>query len=318
MRFARKSRSAPAPSCRSSVRTWKARCAAKARRPSQARFFAPAIARLRADPQHRDRVADGDAAAHLGAEIARRRLDADDLVVLDVLKRVDGVVADNPGDRARIEEERRRRQRAVDRGPAHQGAPGKAQPEHDLRQPDDALHERIEEHDQDRGEARGDREQVELQQHREADQALDRDEGERSEDAHLAGGQGPVPGPLDAAVEIAVDEVVIGRAGAAHGDGADEEEREMPEIRRRPGGERAKGRGPPARQEQKPPPDRPLDPREAQIGPQGPRRVRSTQCPRTASGSAGLRIGRSCLGSERGAAPFRDPEPRRTLSPLAG
>ena len=51
--------------------------------------------------------------------------------------------------------------------------------------------------------------------------------------ADLPGGNRTRARALDAAVEIAIDDVVPGAAGAAHGEGADEEQREMQEVRRR-------------------------------------------------------------------------------------
>jgi len=64
---------------------------------------------------------------------------------------------------------------------------------------------------------------VELHQHDEADQRLRDQERGGLSDAHLAGRDRPRTGAFNAAVEIAVDDVVPGAAGAAHREGADEE-----------------------------------------------------------------------------------------------
>ena len=57
------------------------------------------------------------------AEQQRRRLDADQRIVLTVLMRIDGVVGDHPGDRAGVEEQRRRVEATEHTGPALQRAP---------------------------------------------------------------------------------------------------------------------------------------------------------------------------------------------------
>ena len=68
-------------------------------------------------------------------------------------------------------------------------------------------------------------------------------------------------------VDVAVDDVVIGAAGAAHGDGADQEEDEMPRVGvALAEGIRRERRRPPAREEEQPPADRPVEPRHPRIG----------------------------------------------------
>ena len=52
-------------------------------------------------------------------------------------------------------------------------------------------------------------------------------------DADLSGRDRARARALDQGVEIAVDDVVPGAAGAAHGEGADEEQREVPQARQR-------------------------------------------------------------------------------------
>ena len=85
---------------------------------------------------------------------------------------------------------------------------------------------------------------------------------------HLPARDRPRAGARNLGVEVAVDDVVIGAAGAAHDDGADQEQNQVPEIREAPagrvGGQR---RRPPARPQQEPPADRPLQPGEPGIGP---------------------------------------------------
>ena len=201
------------------------------------------------------------------AEQQRGGFDADQRIVFAILVGVDGVVADHPGDRAGIEQKRRHIEPAESAGPAHQRAPGKRQPEHDLRPIGDALHERIDHDDGERGDAERDGEAVERDQYGKADKRLQDEEQSRLRDAHLAGRDRPRAGALDGAVEIAIDDVVPGAAGAAHGKGADEKQNEMQDVRRpRVGRDRGERRRPPARQQQQPRADRPVEAGEPQIG----------------------------------------------------
>ena len=84
--------------------------------------------------------------------------------------------------------------------------------------------------------------------------------------AHLSGGQRARARALDLRVDVAVENVVPGRAGAAHGDGADQEEQEVvgigPRVLGRDGGESSR---PPARQQQELPADRTVEPGKAHI-----------------------------------------------------
>ena len=86
-----------------------------------------------------------------------------------------------------------------------------------------------------------------------------------------ARGQGAAARALDAGVDLAIDEVVVGRARAAHGDRADEKEREMSQVRRRARRNAGESRRPPAGQKQKLPADRPIEASELHIG-EKPRR----------------------------------------------
>ena len=68
-------------------------------------------------------------------------------------------------------------------------------------------------------------------QHGKADQRLQDQKQRGLGDADLAGRNGTRAGALDAAVEIAIDDVVPGAAGAAHGEGADEEQGDVGKAR---------------------------------------------------------------------------------------
>jgi hypothetical protein len=104
--------------------------------------------------------------------------------------------------------------------------------------------------DGERGDAERNGEGVEAQQHRQADQRLSHEKQRRLNDADLAGRDRPRTCAFDRGVEIAIDDVVPGAAGAAHGEGADEEQRDMRQARPpRVSGDRRKGGRPPARNE---------------------------------------------------------------------
>src|SRR5262249_61034788 len=74
-------------------------------------------------------------------------------------------------------------------------------------------------------------------------------------------------GTSDAPAESTVDDAVPGAAGAAHGEGADEEQDQMPEVDRGAGLDGSERHRPPARQQQQPGADRPVEAGEPQIGP---------------------------------------------------
>ena len=111
-----------------------------------------------------------------------------------------------------------------------------------------------------------DGEAVELQQHREPDQRLRHQKGAAACDRHLPGRDRPRARALDPAVEVAIDDVVPGAARAAHREGADQEQDDVPEIDRLARGDGGKSGRPPARDEQQPRADRPVEAGEPQIG----------------------------------------------------
>lgn len=176
-------------------------------------------------------------------------LDAGAGVVAQVHVRVDHVVEDRPGGAAGVEEQggrRRRRgeqrghaaaaagagaergrqqQRHAERGEADERAPGEGQPEHELRVVRDALGERVGGDEQQRGHGDGEARGRQLQQHREPRGELDGRVGERGARGEGAAGERPVARPRDERVQVSVPEVVDGAAGAAHDEGAGDEER---------------------------------------------------------------------------------------------
>jgi len=119
-----------------------------------------------------------------------------------------------------------------------------------------------------------DREAVELQQHRQSDQCLNDKEGRRLRHADLPRRNRPRPRPFHQCVEIAIGNVVPGAAGAAHGERANEEQRndegQLAGLADDAGGQR---RRPPAWRQQQPGSDRPIETGEPQIGPQPRRRA---------------------------------------------
>ena len=204
----------------------------------------------------------------LGAltEEQRRRLDADERVVVAILVRVDSVIADHPAYGAGVEQNRRCIETPKGRRPSHQRAPGEGEPEHNLRPVGDPLHERIDRDHRQRGEADEDREPVELQQNRKPEQCLQREKAGGGRDRHLSRRDGARARALNARIEVAIDDIVPGAARPAHGKRADEEQEQMPEVDPHPGVNRGKANRPPARQQQQPRADRAVEARQAQIG----------------------------------------------------
>src|SRR5262249_37253429 len=136
--------------------------------------------------------------------------------------------------------------------------------EHDLGPVGDPLHERIDRYDRERRDSGRDRKAVELYEDDEAEERLRHQEYGGLSDAHLAGRDRPRAGALDLAVEIAVDDVVPGAAGAAQRERADEDQDEVGGARAAlVSGNRRQARRPPARNKQEPGADRPVEPGEA-------------------------------------------------------
>ena len=151
--------------------------------PADQRDRAPARGFDRRQRQRRGRgVESADAELDARAEQAGGRADADDGVVARVLQRVDRVVADRPGEGGRVEQDRREREAREGRAPAHQRPPREGEAERGLRPGGHALHQRVDRDDAERGDPEPDRETVEAQEHREADQRLsDEERGRRAE-----------------------------------------------------------------------------------------------------------------------------------------
>ena len=98
-----------------------------------------------------------------------------------------------------------------------------------------------------------------MQQDREANQRLGEKEQDRAGNCYLTAWNRAGTGPGDDGVEVAIDDVVIGAAGAAHCDRADQKQHHVANAGiadpKRIGGER---RRPPGGQQQQPPADRPV------------------------------------------------------------
>ena len=176
----------------------------------------------------------------------------------------------------------------ADRRAADQRAPGEHDAQPRLRPPGDALHQRIERHQRQRDQRHDLRQRRQRQQHDEADEALRDQPRPRRLQRHRAGGQRAQARALDLGVDVAVEDVVIGAARAAHGDGA---ERGTPARKRRsspvePVAGARDGEAHQARQQQQLPADRPVEPRQLRV--RLPRRgSASVQC--CFSASAGFK-----------------------------
>ena len=107
------------------------------------------------------------------------------------------------------------------------------------------------------------------------DQRLHHQEHHRRLHAHLARRDRPRARALDPCIDVAVDQIVPGAAGAAHDDGADQQQHDVPGIGP-PGavGDGGERRRPPARQQQQPPADRAVETRQPEIGTRPSRRAR--------------------------------------------
>ena len=116
------------------------------------------------------------------------------------------------------------------RRPAQQRAPVEGQAQHRLRPIGDALHERIDGDDRQRGNPEDDREPVKLREHQESRKAERNQECKCLCDAHLARRDRPQLGALNLAIEIAVGNVVQRAARSAHDNGANEEQQPIPRI----------------------------------------------------------------------------------------
>ena len=181
---------------------------------------------------------------------------------------VDRVIAERPGDAGGVKQQRRRRQLSRDRRIAHERPPVEGKAEPGLRPPGDSLHERIGGDQRQRRDAKEDRIRIELQQRQQADGAEKGEKRPCPPDADLAGRYRPQGGARDFRVEIAIDDVVIGAARAAHDEGADREQNGEGKTAfwRGAGPGRGEGKTLPARNEQQPCPDRPVRAHQAQIG----------------------------------------------------
>ena len=125
----------------------------------------------------------------MAAERARGGFHAGQRIVLDVLQRVDRVVADHPQDRSGVEQQRRQRQRARHRRPADQRRPGEDDAEPRLRPPGDPLHERIGRDRREAAERDRLRQAIELQQHDEPDEAQGDEPRPRRAQRHAPAGE---------------------------------------------------------------------------------------------------------------------------------
>ena len=154
-------------------------------------------------------------------------------------------------------------------GVAQRRAEAEGEAHHQLRPPGDPLGQRIQRHQQQRRHAQRLRQTVQLQQDRQPDQQQDGQEHQRLPRAQHSGGQRPTGGARHHSVDVAIPEVVHHAAGGPHHQAADPEQQDQPDRlgRRRAGEQNA----PQPRQEQQPDADRPIDPRQQQIGQPGAR-----------------------------------------------
>ncbi len=133
-----------------------------------------------------------------------------------------------------------------------------------------------------------DRKTVEGEKHAKPGKALREKEHRCLFDADSTGGNGTRPRARDSGVNVAVDNVVPGAARTAHGDSTDEKEDEKRERRPALACERER---PPAGQQQQPPADGAVKPREPRVRTQGRRRMGVHPVLGRGVGDAGLVFG---------------------------
>src|SRR5262245_42938959 len=109
------------------------------------------------------------------------------------------------------------------------------------------------------------RKSIELDQHQQTDQRLRNHEGGGLRDGDLLRGDRARASALDQPIKIAVDEIVPGAACAAHCKCADEEQDNMPGVRKSTLFHAGKTKGPPARHQQQPGTDRQVKTSESQV-----------------------------------------------------
>src|SRR5262249_59066126 len=108
-------------------------------------------------------------------------------------------------------------------------------------------------------------EAIELQQNRKPDERLQHEKSGGGGDRHLSRRNRARTRALDPCVEVAIDDIVPGAARPAHGEGADEEEGEVPDIDPAAGVNCGESGGPPTRPQEQPGTDWPVEAREPQV-----------------------------------------------------
>src|SRR5262249_52242623 len=129
----------------------------------------------------------------------------------------------------------------------------------------DPFHERVDRDHRERRKTHENGEPVELQQDRQSDQRLQDEKNRRRADAHLPRRDRSRAGALDPGIEVAIDDVIPGAAGAAHGESTDEEQDAMPKIDALAGGNGGERNRPPAWDQEEPGTDRAIETRKPQI-----------------------------------------------------
>ena len=114
--------------------------------------------------------------------------------------------------------------------PTEQRAPVEGKSEHGLRPMTESFDEGIERHDRHHAEAEPDGGAVEAEQHGEPDQAQHHHEYKGGARCHLSAGQRAAAGSCHLCIEVAVDQVIIGAASAAHDQRAQREQEQEPWI----------------------------------------------------------------------------------------
>ena len=184
--------------------------------------------------QHGEYDAEGvdhrDSGLDVLAEAKRRRFHPDQCVVLTVLNGVDRVVAERPEDQRAIEQGVCLRDLSLCRRRCDERSPVESEAEPDLRPPGDPLHQRIE---RDHGNS-AERHQLgqirQAEQHREPDATLREQPYPRPLQRYGPGRERTKRCARHFRVDVAIQNIVIGTARAAHCDRADYEQSSQPSV----------------------------------------------------------------------------------------
>ena len=212
----------------------------------------------RGRPQHhRQRIKHRHAGPHIAAHGTRGGSHADHRIIITVLQRIDRIVTHHPGNRTKIQQNPRQRQRARHINPADQRRPGKHHAQPRLRPPRNALHKGVGGHQSEAEDSDKRRHGRQLEQDDQADKAQRDQPDPCGPQRNHTARQRTLAGAFHLCIQIAVDNIVIDAPCAAHRNRPHQQpEQQVPTLNRATRQRDA----PCARPEQQPPPNRSIKP----------------------------------------------------------